>query len=79
MSILGWVLAMCVSGVSNVTEDFGAEISKEVSFRYVVISSMPLFMLTSKYGMLTTESHTVRSSVYQIHLTGYVGLGTSAM
>ena len=31
MSILGWVLAWCVSGVSNVTEDFGAEISKELS------------------------------------------------
>ena len=28
MSILGWALVWCVSGVSNVTEDFGVEISK---------------------------------------------------
>ena len=39
MSILGWVLAWCVSGVNNVTEDFGAEINRELSFRYAVISS----------------------------------------
>ena len=39
MNILGWILAWCVSGVSNVTEDFGADISKELSFRYAVISS----------------------------------------
>ena len=39
MSIQGWVLDCCVSGVSNVTEDFVAEISKELSFRYAVISS----------------------------------------
>ena len=25
MSILGWVLAWCVSGVNNVTDDFGAD------------------------------------------------------
>ena len=29
MSILGWVLAWCESGLNNVTEDFGAEINKE--------------------------------------------------
>ena len=39
MSILGWVLAWCVSGVNNVTDDFGADINRELSFRYVVISS----------------------------------------
>ena len=44
------------------TEDFGAEISKELYFRYAVISSMELFMLTSRSGMLTPEAHTVRSS-----------------
>ena len=32
MSILGWVLAWCGSGLNNVTEDFGAEINKELSF-----------------------------------------------
>ena len=39
MNILGWILAWCVSGVSNMTENFGVEISKELSFRYAVISS----------------------------------------
>ena len=39
MSILGWVLAWCVSGVNNVTDDFGADINRELSFRYAVISS----------------------------------------
>ena len=34
MSILGWVLAWCGSGLNNVTVDFGAEINKELSFRY---------------------------------------------
>ena len=62
MSILGWILACCVSGVSNVTENFGAEISKELSFRYAVISSMYLFRLTFRFGMLTPEAHTVKSS-----------------
>ena len=38
MSILGWVLAWCVSGVNNVTDDFGAYINSELSFRYAVIS-----------------------------------------
>ena len=36
MSILGWVSAWCVSGVNNVTDDFGAEINRELSFRYTV-------------------------------------------
>ena len=39
MSILGWVLAWCVSGVNNVTDDFGADINRELSFWYAVISS----------------------------------------
>ena len=39
MSISGWVLACCVSGVNNVTDDFGAEINRELSFRNAVISS----------------------------------------
>ena len=39
MSIFGCVLAWCVAGVNNVTDDFGAEINKELSFRYAVISS----------------------------------------
>ena len=39
MNIFGWVLAWCVSGVNNVTDDFWAEINMELSFRYVVISS----------------------------------------
>ena len=38
MSILGWVLAWCGSGLNNVPEDFGAEINKELFFRYAVIS-----------------------------------------
>ena len=33
MNILGWILAWCVSGVRNVTEDFGVEISKELCLR----------------------------------------------
>ena len=39
MNILGWILAWCVSGVSNVTENYGEEIRKELSFRYAVNSS----------------------------------------
>ena len=39
MIIFGWVLAWCVSGVNNVTGDFGAEINRELSFMYAVISS----------------------------------------
>ena len=39
MSILGWVLAWCVSGLNNVTDDFWADINRELSFRYAVISS----------------------------------------
>ena len=39
MSILGWVLAWCGSGMNSVTVDFGAEINKELSFRYAIISS----------------------------------------
>ena len=38
MSILGWVFAWCVSGVNNVTDDFGAEVNRELSFRYAVVS-----------------------------------------
>ena len=40
MSIFGWVLAWCVSGVNYLTDDFGAEINRELSFRYAVISSI---------------------------------------
>ena len=40
MSILGWVLAWRGSGLNNVTEEFGAEINKELSVRYAVIFSM---------------------------------------
>ena len=29
MSILGWVLAWCVSGVNNVTDDFGREVEED--------------------------------------------------
>ena len=39
ISILGWVLAWCVSRVNNVTDDFGADINMELSFRYALISS----------------------------------------
>ena len=38
MSIFGWVLAWCVSRVNNVTDEFGSEINRELSFRYAVIS-----------------------------------------
>ena len=31
MSILGWVLTWCVSGVNNVTDDFGVDINRELS------------------------------------------------
>ena len=55
-------MCSCVSGVSNVAEDLGAEISKELSFRYAVISSRYLFRLTSRSGMWTPEAHTVSSS-----------------
>ena len=53
MSIFGWALAWCVSGVNNVTDDFWAEINRELSIRYAVISMS---------GILTHVSHTVRSS-----------------
>ena len=43
MNILGWILAWCVSGVSSVTEDFGVEISKELSFRYAVVGALDGF------------------------------------
>ena len=62
MSIFGRVLAWCVSGVNNVTDDFGAEINKELSFRYAVISSRQLFRQSSMSGILTPVAHTVRSS-----------------
>ena len=39
MSIVGWFLAWCGSGLNNVCVDIGAEINKELSFRYAVISS----------------------------------------
>ena len=39
MSIFGWVLVWCVSGVNKVTDDFGAEINRELSFRYEIFSS----------------------------------------
>ena len=41
MSIFGWVLAWCVFGVKNVTDDFGEEINRGLSFRYAVISLFP--------------------------------------
>ena len=41
MSILGWVLAWCGSGLNSVTVDFGAVINKELSLRYAIISSDP--------------------------------------
>ena len=62
MSIFGWVLAWCVSGVNNVTDDFGAEINRELSFRYAIISSRYLFRISSMTGILTPVSHTVRPS-----------------
>ena len=77
ISILGWVLAWCVSGVSNMTKDFGAEIRKDCP------SGTQLFplgsCLGSHLGMMTPETHTVRSSAWQTRLTGSVGLGMSAM
>ena len=39
MSIFEWVLAWCVSGVNNVNDDLGAEINRELFFRYADISS----------------------------------------
>ena len=62
MSILGWVLAWCGSGMNNVIENFGAEFNKELSFRYAVISSSELFILSSRSGILTPVAHMVRSS-----------------
>ena len=50
MRILRWVLVWCRSGLNNVTDAFGAEINKEVSFRYAVISSRLLFMISSRSG-----------------------------
>ena len=61
MSILGWVLAWCVSVLDNVTEDLGVDLNKELSFRYAVISSRYLFILLSRSGILTPVAHTVRS------------------
>ena len=65
--------------MSNVTEDFGAESSKELSFSYAVISSRSLFRITSGSGMLTPAAHVVRSLAQQTRLTGSVGFGMSAM
>ena len=79
MSIFGWVLAWCVSGVNNVTDGFGAEINRELFFRYAVISSRELFRLSSMSGILNPVVHTVMSTVYQTRLTASVGVGTSAM
>ena len=62
MIILGLVVAWCVSGLNNVTEDFGAGINKELFFRYVVIFSRKLFILSSRSGILIPVAHTVRSS-----------------
>ena len=59
-------MAWCVSGVNNVTEGFGEEISKELSFRYAVISSRELFMLTSMSRMMTPEAHTIRLLLYAL-------------
>ena len=56
MIILG-----CVSGVNNVTDDFGVDIKRELSFRYAVISSRQLFRLSFISGILTPVAHTVRS------------------
>ena len=53
MSILGWVLAWCGSGLNSVTVDFGAEINKELSFRYAIISTRELFTLSSRSGIFT--------------------------
>ena len=39
MSIFGWVLAGCVSGVNNVTDNFVLETNRELFLRYAVISS----------------------------------------
>ena len=60
MSILGWVLAWCASGLNNVTVDFGAEINKELSFRYAIISSRLQFIISSRSGILAPVAHTVR-------------------
>ena len=38
MSILGWVLAWCVSGVNNVTDEFEAEINREVRSYFLKIA-----------------------------------------
>ena len=54
-----WV-SVCELGVCNVTEDFGVEINKELSFRYAVISSMLRFMLSSRLGILSHVAHTVK-------------------
>ena len=54
MSILGWVLAWCGSGLNSVTVDFGVEINKELSFRCAIISS--------RTAILTPMTHTVMSS-----------------
>ena len=62
MSMFGWDLAWCVSMVNTVTDDFGAEINRELSYRDAVISSRQLFRLSSMSGMLTPVAHTVRSS-----------------
>ena len=59
ISILGWVLAWFVN---NVTDDFGVDINRELSFRFAVISSRYLFRLSSISGILTPVAHTVRSS-----------------
>ena len=58
MSILVWVF----DAVINMTEDFRAVINKELYFRYTVISSRWLFRLTSKSGIFTPVTQTVRSS-----------------
>ena len=56
MSIFGWVLAWCVSGVNNVTDDFGAEFNRGLSFMYAFTSSGKLFRLFSRSGFLTQHN-----------------------
>ena len=54
--IFGWVLACAWSGVSKVTDDFGADINRDIYIKWVLI-------LRSSSGMFTADAHTVIISV----------------
>ena len=71
ISILGWVLAWCVSGVNDVTDDFRADINRELSFSHrdvaggrgdlLILDSSLLWRTVSNAADKSTATQTVRT------------------